>query len=170
MKSFVRITSSLSLLKDENVLLFQSKKEMKTMKLEPQLTSLLYEMVMLKNEVISKEDLIEAVWNGNGYVGKEALRKNIYKLRSLIAKVDLLDELSIITIPKKGYKLEIANTQSKPKIHKVFKIISYAAASIILILFILNFSEGENVDYKKYADSDYKKVEIEEEEIILLDP
>lgn len=171
MNSFVRITSSLSLLKDENILLFQSKKEMKTVKLEPLLSQLLYELVILKNQVISKEDLIEDVWNGNGYVGNDALRKNIYKLRSLINKVDLFDEITIVTIPKKGYKLVISEKISRKKIVKLSKKINYSIVASILVFFFVGLMSVEEIEINNTSDtlfhaSSKRNIEIEEKATI----
>lgn len=163
MSSFIKINTSVSLLTDEHVLLIQTKEEVKTIKMEPQLTQILVEMITLKNQVVTKEHLIETVWEGNQFVGNTALRKNIYKLRNILLQTG--SELEITTIPKKGYKLEVKDTKKSQK-RKVYKLISYAAASVVLAIFALSMATSTTVD-QKLQKSEFQ-VQEEEEEIILL--
>ena len=163
MSSFIKINTSVSLLTDEHVLLIQTKEEVKTIKMEPQLTQILVEMITLKNQVVTKEHLIETVWEGNQFVGNTALRKNIYKLRNILLQTG--SELEITTVPKKGYKLEVKDTKKSQK-RKVYKLISYAAASVVLAIFALSMATSTTVD-QKLQKSEFQ-VQEEEEEIILL--
>ena len=63
---------------------------------------LLEYLVNKKGDVCSYKELIDHIWKGNEHVGKPALRKNIYKLRSALNKLD--NSELILTIPKKGYR------------------------------------------------------------------
>lgn len=148
MNTSIKITDTVSLLKDENLLLISKKKEIESIKIEPQLTQILLELICFKNQVITKEHLINHIWDGNVFVGGNALRKNIYKLRTLIKDHDLEAEISIVTIPKKGYKLTIQTTSSN-LFHVPRKWMVYAAASVILMVVALRVFTEDNTDYTK---------------------
>lgn len=56
--------------------------------------------------LVSRQELIEAVWAGNGYVGEKALTNAIWQLRNVFQQLSA-DEL-IVTVRKKGYRLSVA--------------------------------------------------------------
>lgn len=72
-------------------------------RLEPLLLNLLLLFVQQPRQVVSRERIIEALWEGNERVGNPALTKAISKLRQLFIQYfntpDLID-----TLPKKGYR------------------------------------------------------------------
>jgi DNA-binding winged helix-turn-helix (wHTH) protein len=160
----IKITSTVSLLKSENLLLIRGKKSIDTVKIEPQLSLILTEFILLKNQVITKKHLIDRVWEGNMFVGNNALRKNIYKLRTLIKELHLDREVAIITIPKKGYKFTVL--ESKQTFFPTErKWMVYAAASLILFMLALRVFTESNTDYTK----DHKMLvqeDIEVEEVL----
>lgn len=148
MNTTIKITNAISLLTDENLLLIRRKKSIDTIKIEPQLTHILSEFIAHKDEVITKEYLIDRIWNGNAFVGSNALRKNIYKLRSLIKEYDLQQEISILTVPKKGYKFtSLESKQAFFPSQKKWMV--YAAASLILLMLALRVITEGNDDYTK---------------------
>lgn len=148
MNTSIKITDVVSLLQDENLILIRKKKQIESVRIEPQLTQILMELIQHKDQVITKQYLINRIWNGNVFVGGNALRKNIYKLRALIKDHDLKEELSIITIPKKGYKLTIQISHSTI-FNPSRKWILYAAASVILLLVALRVFTEDNTDFTK---------------------
>lgn len=148
MNTSIKITQAISLLVDENLLLIREKKEIQSIKIEPQLTALLFALIQHKNEMLTKQHLIDLVWEGNVFVGNNALRKNIYKLRALIKEHPLASELSIVTIPKKGYKLMVSSDK-KSHLGSPKKWMIYAAASVILLLAALRIFTEDNTDFTK---------------------
>lgn len=60
--------------------------------------------------LVSRQELIDAVWAGNGYVGEKALTNAIWQLRNVFQQLSA-DEL-IVTVRKKGYRLSVAPTYS----------------------------------------------------------
>lgn len=165
MNTSIKITETISLLTDENLLLTRKKKEIRSIRIEPQLTEILRELIQFKNQVITKQHLIDHIWDGNVFVGGNALRKNIYKLRALIKDYGLEQEISIVTIPKKGYKLLIHKSGSTlfmgPK-----KWVIYAAASVILLLVGLRLFTEDNTDFTKDRKMLVQE-DIEVEEVLL---
>ena len=149
MNTSLKITEVVSLLQDENLILIRNKKEIKSIKIEPQLTEILSELIRFKDQVITKQQLIDRIWEGNVFVGGNALRKNIYKLRTLIKDHHLEEELSIRTIPKKGYKLMIL-TSDQTFFKSARKWMVYAAASAILLLIALRVFTEDNVGPRRY--------------------
>lgn len=149
MKSQILISKSVTLLEDENILIIYKKGNVVTCHLEPQLTAILLKLVHNKNTLVSKEDFIASVWETNVFVGQTALRKNIYKLRNLIKNNRLEDELTIVTIPKKGYKLLIA--EDKGKMFAIGKkqwttgLIYISIAAMLLLLFTHGYTVEEDI-------------------------
>lgn len=146
----VKLSSHITFLKEECLLIIQKHKKINTVKIEPQLSLILTTLFEAKNELILKDDLINSVWQGNTFVGCTAIRKNIYKLRSVIKDNNLDDELLIITIPKKGYKLMVLEPALIKKQNRL-RITTYAAAAVLLLFLILRFTTEENSDYKRFA-------------------
>ncbi|WP_298755979.1 helix-turn-helix domain-containing protein [uncultured Psychroserpens sp.] len=152
MKSQIEISQSVSLLANENIVIVHKKKAVVTLKIEPQLTLLFLELLYSKNELVSKDYLIKSIWKDNIYVGQSALRKNIYKLRFLIKNNNLEDELSITTVPKKGYKLIVQPSNSRniiPIIKSRSSAFLYVSAAIFILFFSLKFSTEEDIILKQ---------------------
>lgn len=56
--------------------------------------------------LVSRDEIIDSVWDGNHYVGDKALTNVIWQLRHQFKLLGILDAIS--TVRKKGYRLEIA--------------------------------------------------------------
>lgn len=56
--------------------------------------------------LVSREQLIDAVWDGNSYVGEKALTNAIWQLRHQLQQLGAAELIS--TIRKKGYRLQTA--------------------------------------------------------------
>ncbi|WP_299112287.1 helix-turn-helix domain-containing protein [uncultured Winogradskyella sp.] len=145
MKSQLTISKSVALLEDENILIIYKEGNVITSKLEPQLTAILLKLIHSKNVIVTKEAFITSIWADNIFVGQTALRKNIYKLRNLIKKNHLEKELNIVTIPKKGYKLLVieSNDIVTEKRKLLPKIVYLSIAATLLLLLMLQFSSEE---------------------------
>lgn len=65
--------------------------------------SVLKQLLDQQNEVVTREQLIEQVWEGNFLVGDKAISTAIWKLRKVLEG----SSVSIDTIPKKGYRLSV---------------------------------------------------------------
>jgi len=76
--------------------------------LRAQLDKLLLALVDKKGQPVSREELIDTVWDGNYHTGCKALTHSICKLRKVFD--DLGDnKTKIITIPKYGYYITTGN-------------------------------------------------------------
>jgi DNA-binding winged helix-turn-helix (wHTH) protein len=148
MNTNLKITDTVSLLHDEHLILIRRKHQIDTIKMEPQLSQILHELILNKNQVISKEYLIDRIWEGNTFVGGNALRKNIYKLRALIKEHHLQEEMSILTVSKKGYKFTVSPSKAD-RFQKPQKWMVYAAASLILLMLALRVFTEDTSDYRK---------------------
>lgn len=159
MKTQIEISQSVALLEEENILIIHKKGKVVTVKLEPQLTSILLRLVLSKNTLVTKESFINAIWGDNVFVGQTALRKNIYKLRNLIKNNNLSNELNIVTISKKGYKLLINNPKFNAPINSkktIFRITYLSVAALMLLFFSIQFSsEEEEETIIKMVDSEF---------------
>lgn len=83
---------------------------------QPKVMELLQVLVQRYPEVVSRNELIEGVWQGNEIIGEKALTNTIWQLRQLFAHPSA--PLDIVeTIRKKGYKLtrapELLNLSSQ---------------------------------------------------------
>lgn len=65
----------------------------------------LHYLIQAHPRLVTRQELIEQVWNGNGYVGEKALTNAIWQLRSHFEKLGLQDFIQ--TIRKRGYRLGI---------------------------------------------------------------
>ena len=83
----------------------------KTTRLEPKVMDLLVYMAEHSGEVLSRDELLDDVWQGT-VVGYEALTNAVIKLRKAFGD-DARHPRIIETYPKKGYRL-IAEVQSQP--------------------------------------------------------
>ena len=73
---------------------------------QPKVMELLQVLVQRYPEVVSRNELIEGVWQGNEIIGEKALTNTIWQLRQLFAHPSApLDVVE--TIRKKGYKLTL---------------------------------------------------------------
>lgn len=92
----------------------------KVIRLEPMLLELLLVLTRQPNRVVSRKQIIEAVWEGDQRVGNPALTKAISKLRQLFIQYFNAPDL-IETLPKKGYRFT-ANVQPEiPASHSIME-------------------------------------------------
>ncbi|MFL6260824.1 MAG: winged helix-turn-helix domain-containing tetratricopeptide repeat protein [Thermoanaerobaculia bacterium] len=84
---------------DEGVLSFEDR----SVRLEPRVMDVLVYLAAEPGEVVSKEDLLEAVWEG-AYVEEGVLSQAIHSLRKALGD-DARQPRFIQTIPKRGYRL-----------------------------------------------------------------
>ncbi|NER13961.1 hypothetical protein GWK08_10955 [Leptobacterium flavescens] len=153
MRVEIEISSNIFFLPEENLLILREGKKIRTVKLEPLLSEMLEVFVNHKNQMISKEHFIEAIWYNNVFVGQAALRKNIYKLRNLFSANGMDKQLEIITVPKKGYKLMVHQAKTPIKHVVRLKSVAYGTAALLLILLMLNFMVSEEEDVRVTATS-----------------
>lgn len=71
--------------------------------------SVLKQLLDQQNEVVTREQLIEQVWEGNFLVGDKAISTAIWKLRKVLEG----SSVRIETIPKKGYRLSVAAAEAQ---------------------------------------------------------
>lgn len=62
--------------------------------------------------LVTRAELIETVWNGNGYVGDKALTNAIWQLRSVFEQLGLNDFIQ--TVRKRGYRLTVGPEEAVP--------------------------------------------------------
>lgn len=78
----------------------------KQKRLRNKLFRLLSHLAQNPNRLVSRQELIENVWDGNYYIGEKGLTHAICMLRNLIKK-DPESGVTIDTIPKSGYRLRV---------------------------------------------------------------
>ena len=128
------INSHLTALTETNELKVTEEKTVEVIKMEPITMKLLEYLLDNRGKLCTNRKLIDNIWQGNHEVGKPALRKNIYKLRSILTRLDESDLVQ--TIPKKGYRLKALKSYSKNQSSKRLKIY-YIIGAIILLLIII---------------------------------
>ncbi len=79
-------------------------------KLEPKVTEVLAYLATRPGEVVSRDDIEQAVWP-NALVGYESVTKSIIKLRKALGD-DARNPEYIETIPKRGYRMIKSRGQS----------------------------------------------------------
>lgn len=125
--------------------------------LRPKIMQVLQLLAQNESQLVSREQLIEEVWEGNQYVGEKGITDAIWHLRKVLDQ-DEQNAPYIQTIPKKGYRLlvtpESSNvTQEAPSKKPNTVMMALSAAIIIgLVITILmqHFnSGGQNNTAKK---------------------
>ncbi len=156
MKTEINITEHISLLPTSNEIILNGQNSQNRISIENQLMKILVLLWQNEGEVVQRSTFVKHVWQGNELVGREALTKNISRLRKVLAANDLDSILEIETVPKKGYKLRIVRPvigKRRPPI-SLSRIISLTLVALLLALFAIAIFDGKK---------------IEEEEIIVLD-
>lgn len=77
--------------------------------LRSKLWTLFLTLIQHRNELLTREELIQRVWNGNHLIGDYGLTHSICKLRQIIRRYDL--NVEIVTIAKSGYLMNVRNCQ-----------------------------------------------------------
>src|ERR1043165_79567 len=81
-----------------------------TVGVEPQVFDLLVYLVQNRNRVVSKDDLIETVWDGR-IVSESTLTSRINAARRAVGDTGK-DQIMIRTLPRKGFRF-VGDVQSK---------------------------------------------------------
>ena len=118
----------------------------KLIKLSPKCSLVLNCLAKADGEVVTRDDLYEEVWP-DSYNANESLSKAISELRKGLSAIGVADEVSVKTIAKSGYKLEIksSNNDSNENRHnKLIKVLKSNKAisitvtiTLALIIFLL---------------------------------
>lgn len=87
-----------------NVLMGQISYHGKTLELSKNEVKILYYLFLNKGHVVSKDSLIEYLWENKFYVDENILNVNLSRLRRRLKEIGLQD--LIITIPKQGLMVE----------------------------------------------------------------
>lgn len=66
------------------------------------------------DRLVTRQELIDAIWDGNVYVGEKALNNAIWRIRQTLGR-DADDAEFVKTTPKTGYQLLVAPTFVKPE-------------------------------------------------------
>jgi|GEM_PF-4525008 len=85
----------------------------KHVQLDAKLAHIFHLLLLKQGVLISRDAFIEAVWEGNKWVGQKALTRNISRLRILLKEHGLEQHCQIKTFPKKGYSLSIDDLESQ---------------------------------------------------------
>lgn len=108
--------------------------------------------------LVTREELIEAVWQGNDFVGERALNNAIWRIRRALN--DSSDSTAIVkTVPKKGYQLllepqfDVEAPRRQARARRVFKSprLIAAAAGAVLIAAALLVVDGLPMDDRNGA-------------------
>ncbi|NMR26260.1 translocation protein TolB [Pseudoalteromonas sp. NEC-BIFX-2020_015] len=113
--------------------------------LQPKFIELLCFLVSRYPEAVTREELIENVWNGNSYVGEKALTNAIWHLRKAFKELDP-DTIYIETLRKTGYRItltpcsltqnEFVPIPTKKSIFSRFSSMQVICAVITVIVFV----------------------------------
>lgn len=130
----LEITEHVSFNSISQELIFKYDGYKEIVRLEPLTTRLLMTLIHGKGAIVTREQLIAKIWDGNEGVGNKALTKNIYKLRKEFERKGFAKLIE--TIPKNGYRLRVS---SVPKIKSVKrkKLWLIAAATVVVALIVL---------------------------------
>ena len=112
----IRINDQVYLNRHSNELVFVANSKISTLSMEPIMVRLITVLASQPNRLVSRQQLISLVWDGNDGVGNKALTKNVYKIRKAFEQNGL--ENPIKTIPKKGYILKIKLNESKKLLNR----------------------------------------------------
>ncbi|MEM7087278.1 MAG: winged helix-turn-helix domain-containing protein [Bacteroidota bacterium] len=121
-----------------NRIIIKKSEGKQTINVENQLMKLLVLLVHNQGQLVTKEEFVDKIWEGNHHVAEQALTKNIFKLRKLLQKLEVQGSMEIETIPKKGYRLIRSNTKSsfsvKRKPWVIGSIIGLIAIIIVAVI------------------------------------
>lgn len=118
---------------DTNELVFNANQEHSRIRIEPIMAKLLLAIVAREGQPITREELIEEIWDGNENVGNKALTKNIYKIRKVFETTETTNPIE--TLPKKGYRLYLQKKEIAMK--KNYSRVALMVTSSLIILFMV---------------------------------
>lgn len=88
--------------------------------LRQKLMLVLQALIQNNGRLISRDSLIDQIWRGNYYTGKKGLTHTICLLRRIL-NLDIKQSVRIITIPKRGYRLEVSPNSTHSKSQSQFQ-------------------------------------------------
>ncbi|WP_083699781.1 winged helix-turn-helix domain-containing protein [Shewanella sp. UCD-KL12] len=132
--------------------------------LQPKFIELLSYLARQYPNVVTREELIESIWEGNSYVGTKALTNAIWHLRKhLNPLVDISGTEAIETVRKTGYRLLIEpefkpeDLVSKPEVLEVeqakVKELKDKLSRVVVAIVILFIFVGAGAFFHLYQDS-----------------
>ena len=68
------------------------------------LNRVLENLVANKDDLVTREELIQQIWKGNYYIGEKALTHSVCILRQVFHSLGE-EKIQIVTVPKSGYCL-----------------------------------------------------------------
>lgn len=77
-----------------------------TVYLRQKLNEVLFQMVTKQSRLVSRNELIEKVWDGNFYTGVKGVTHSVCKLRKTFSELGAT-QVNIMTLPKQGYSLRV---------------------------------------------------------------
>lgn len=96
-------------------------------RLRSKLWQVLEHLVSNRNQLVTRQSLIDICWNGNSYTGEQGLTHTVCHLRRIFKKFGI--DASITTIPKRGYVLQDSTPDYQD--HNNDNILSYDRAKAI---------------------------------------
>lgn len=110
--------------------------EDKELYLEPRLAKLFQELRLNANQLVSRKQLIEQIWQDTT-VNEESLTRAVSDLRQILA--GYFDHPPpIVTVPKRGYKMEISIPSDKKSVWGVvLKGVLYTVLGFILLVLVI---------------------------------
>lgn len=87
----------------------------KVVSLQPKFIEVLIFLAEQQPELLTRQQIIDHVWDGNGYVGEKALTNAIWHLRKTLKELDAEQDF-IETVRKSGYRLLIKPSYSNESV------------------------------------------------------
>ena len=108
--------------------------------LEHRLRDFIFILIKNKNEVVTRDELMEHVWK-DVMVNDESVTKAASDLRKFLAN-NSIDGVQLVTLRKLGYKLEItASTKNTPArinyMNLTLKVFGYVAIILFLLIVLI---------------------------------
>lgn len=130
-----------------------------TRQLEPKVSLLLQTLISVNGDVVSREQLIDQVWQGR-VVGDGAINRTVSLLRQHLAALDSENNF-VVTVPKAGYKLlHIKKSHLAPQIKlsptDVKKlplkfIFSFVSITLLAVLYYWLNPQSTQVSFNKHS-------------------
>lgn len=103
--------------------------------MENRLRDMFAVLIQNADEFVSKQDLMEMTWIDT-IVSIQSVSKAISDLRKLL-KMHEIDDIQIISIRKRGYKLEVILADPPIKRNKIKKLLPYTFIVAIMLMYLL---------------------------------
>ena len=102
--------------------------------LQPKFIEVLAYLAQQHPELVTRQQIIDEIWDGNGYVGEKALTNAIWHLRKSLKKLDPENEY-IETIRKTGYRILFEPQYPEPEVEPSYnrKMASLLIAGVFVL-------------------------------------